>query len=98
VTFNKQNVDEDSEGLDVAFYLSNQAGDLRGIKKFNGANFPDGDDRSKLDKALIKSIKLIMNNGTGFNYTPAMNHRDMGIIRVTISKKVSLGATRDISF
>lgn len=88
VIFNKVDIDEDDEGLDIALYLSNQAGDTRTVKKFNGANNPGSDDQSKYGKLRIQSIKLMMNNGTGSNYTDSPAHNDIGVIRVVVQKKV----------
>jgi len=97
VVFKKQDIDdEDTEGLDIAFYLSNQAGDTRTLKKFNGANNPGVSDKSKFGKLTIKTMKLIMNNGVGSNYSDSPAHNDIGVIRVITEKKVSSTQTRDI--
>lgn len=97
VTFYKQDIDEEqSEGLDVALYLSNQSGDLRLTKKFNGANFPEDSDQSKYGKLTIDSISLIMNNGNGFNYDESTSHQDIGLIRVIIDKKIASDKSRKI--
>lgn len=93
VVFEKRDIDEDNEGLNIALYLSNQAADERGLKKFNGENFPDGDDKSKFGKLRIESMKLIMNNGVGTNYTTSTLHSDIGVLRVQFNKKVSSSRT-----
>ena len=96
VTFNKEDIDEDNEGLDVALYLSNQVGDARGLKKFNGSNNPGGDDKSKYGNLTITSMKLIMNNGIGSNYSESIGHNDVGQLRVVAQKKISGTQTRDL--
>jgi prepilin-type N-terminal cleavage/methylation domain-containing protein len=98
VTFNKIDIDEDDEGLDVSFFISNQVGDARTTKKFNGLNNIGSLDKSKLGKIKIKEIKLIMNNSTGSNYTDALVHYDLGLLRVVITKKVSNTTSRDVTF
>lgn len=96
VTFNKKDIDEVNEGLDVALYLSNQAGDARGLKKFNGSNNPGSNDLSNYGKLTITSMKLVMNNGTGNSYSESMGHNDIGQLRVVAQKKVSSNQTRDV--
>jgi hypothetical protein len=97
VIFEKQNIDEDNEGLDIALYLSNQAGDARTLKKFNGENNPDANDKSKFGKLTIKTLKLIMNNGIGSNYSDSVGHSDVGILRAIVEKKVSNTQNREIT-
>lgn len=89
ITFAKSDIDEETEGLDIALYLSDQVGTSRTLKKYNGENNPDTEDKSAVGKLKIKSIKLIMNNGTGSDYTDSPSHTDMGIIRVLLEKKLS---------
>lgn len=96
VVFEKQNIDEDAEGLDIALYLSNQAGDARTLKKFNGENNPGTDDKSNFGKLKIKTLKLIMNNGIGSNYADSSSHNDVGKISATIEKKNSSTGTREV--
>lgn len=98
VTFKKQNVDDiASEGLDIALYFSNQSGDTRSLKKFNGANNPGTNDKSKYGKLTIKSMKLIMNNTVlpGPNYPDQAGHSDIGILRAVVSRKTSLTTSKD---
>ena len=98
VTFYKENIDEDNEGLDIALYLANQSGDTRGLKKFNGANSTDDEDLSKFGKLTITSITLLMNNGTGSNYSQSPDrHNDIGQLRVLAKKKISYNQTRMIT-
>lgn len=47
VVFEKEDIDEDSEGLDISLYLANQDGDARTTKKLNGKNNPGAQDKSK---------------------------------------------------
>ncbi|MDP7320674.1 MAG: type II secretion system protein [Bacteriovoracaceae bacterium] len=96
VVFEKRNIDEENEGLDVALFLSNQAGDTRSLKKFNGSNNPGSNDQSQFGKIIIKSMKLIMNNGVGSNYADSSMHSDIGILRTVIEKKVSQSRTREL--
>lgn len=98
VTFKKQNVDDPAtEGLDIALYISNQAGDLRTLKKFNGANNPGTNDKSKVGKLIIKTMKLILNNPVipGPNYPDQAGHSDIGILRLVVERKTSLSSSRD---
>lgn len=95
VVFQKSNIDQDTEGLDVALFLSDQAGVNRSLKKFNGANNPAGNDKSQVHGIKITSLKLIMNNGTGSNYADSPLHSDIGIIRMMGQKRISSTKTRD---
>ncbi len=97
VTFKKSDHDEDTEGLDIALFLSNQDGDTRTLKKFNGANNPGSEDKSKFGKLTIKSIKLIMNNGVGTDYADSSAHNDVGVVRVVYTKKVSSTKERELT-
>lgn len=97
VTFKKKNIDQDNEGLDVSLYFSNQSGDQRTIKKFNGANNPGTDDKSLFGNLKIKSMKLIMNNGSGSNYNNAPLHHDIGVLRLIIEKKISTDKKREMT-
>lgn len=98
VVFEKENIDEETEGLNVSLYLSDQTGDLRGLKKFNGRDNPGGDDKSDFNTVSIKSMKLIMNNSVGSNYADSIFHSDVGIIRVSVEKKVGKNKTRDYEY
>jgi type II secretory pathway pseudopilin PulG len=98
VTFKKQNVDDSAtEGLDISLYYSNQTGDTRTLKKFNGANNPGTSDRSNFGKLIIKSIKLIMNNSVtpGPNYADKASHSDIGVLRAIVTRKTSMTTSRD---
>ncbi len=99
VVFKKSEIDDETaEGLDIALYFANQAGDQRTLKKFNGQDNPGTDDKSKFGKLTIKSLKLIMNNptGAGADYNNSSAHNDIGIIRAVLSKKMSSTQTREI--
>ncbi|MAX65966.1 MAG: hypothetical protein QF441_12665 [Bacteriovoracaceae bacterium] len=96
IVFKKKNIDENDEGLDIALYLSNQAGDARTLKKFNGENNPGTNDKSKFGRLKIKTLKLIMNNGIGSNYSDSLIHTDVGVLRAVVEKKVSTTQTRKI--
>jgi|GEM_PF-6299464 len=87
VKFYKKDIDQLNEGLNIALFLSNQAGDTRTLKKFNGEAFVGGgQDLSRYGKLKIKSMKLIMNNGVGANYANSPTHTDFGIIRTVFEK------------
>jgi type II secretory pathway pseudopilin PulG len=97
VTFNKEDIDEETEGLNISLYISNQEGDARGLKKLNGSNNPGANNKSKFGKLTIKSMKLIMNNGIGANYADSSGHKDLGIIRVVYDKKISVDNIRELT-
>lgn len=82
VQFEKRNIDEDNEGLNVELWLGNQAGTLR-TRKVISAIDPG---IRKYGKLTLKSIKLIMNNETGINYSNSSLHSDMGKIRLVYEK------------
>jgi len=92
VTFQKTNIDQDTEGLNVELWLSNQAGNTRTIKRFSGTNTT----KSTYGNITIKSIKLIMNNGTGINYSASTNHSDVGKLKIMIEKKMGTSDGRDL--
>lgn len=96
VVFEKEDIDEDSEGLDISLYLANQDGDARTTKKLNGKNNPGAQDKSKFGKLTINSMKLLMNNGVGANYADNASHTDIGVIRVEIDKKIAPNKTRQL--
>lgn len=98
VVFEKKSIDEESEGLDISLYLSNQAGDTRTSKRFNGENNTGSEDKSKFGRLTIKTLKLIMDNetGSGHNYPDNVDHNDIGVIRAVVEKKISASKTREI--
>ena len=92
VKFMKTNVDQDHEGLDVSLYLANQNGDRRTKKKFNGADNPGNNDKSKFGKVRILSMKLIFNNPTASsntNYIESSGHSDEAVLRVKVKRKLT---------
>jgi hypothetical protein len=90
VPFRKTNVDGNpqNEGKDVELWLSEVDGLTRSTKKYNGENNPGADDKSKTGKITIRSIKLVMNNGTG-NYPDSLSFSDIGELHIKIGKKSS---------
>lgn len=93
-SFQKKDVDEidkTTEGLDISLHLSNQAGDTKTLKKFNGANNVGAEDKSQFGNITINTLKLYMNNptGAGPNYPSGTNQSDFGIIRAIIKKRDS---------
>jgi hypothetical protein len=109
VTFKKKDIDfagvevnrgsaftEVSEGLDVDLWYSNVAGDSRTLKKFNGADSPGSDDKSKFGKLNITSMKLVMNNGLGGcsdNYCDGTDS-DTGQLVIIYEKKINSSQRR----
>lgn len=93
VTFNKVDIDEANEGLDVELFLSDQDGEARLTKKFSS----DASDPSThvYGKVKINSMVLRMDNGTGSNYSAEASHTDLGNLEVIIEKKVSPTKTRE---
>jgi hypothetical protein len=83
VTFKKVDIDQETEGLDLDLWLSNQQGSVRSLKKFSAADL----SKNTYGNIKIQSIKLIMNNGSGQNYTSSDNHSDVGKVKVVIEKK-----------
>ena len=92
VVFNKDDNDEDNEGLDVELFYSNQAGTLRSAKKLSGTD----PAANKYGKIRINSIKLIFDNGTGFDYSPAAQHSDIALLKIEYSKKASRKKWRNL--
>lgn len=92
VVFKKSDIDENDEGLDVELWLSNQAGDQRTKKKFSASD----NAFKKFGKIQIDELKLIMNNGTGFNYAQSPGHNDIGELRLTIQKRATTSQSRTI--
>ena len=99
VTFRKSDIDEDDEGLPIALYYANQDGTARLTKMFNGRDDnPGGEDKSVVGKLVLKSMKLHMNNGTGFDYTDMPVFTDPGVIRVIADKQIQAGKSREVTF
>ena len=92
VTFQKVNIDQDGEGLDLELWLSDQAGLNRTQKKFSATD----PAKIKYGKLKILSMKLVMNNQTGINYSVSPYHMDMGEIQIQVEKNVSETQTRVI--
>lgn len=92
VTFQKRNIDQETEGLDVELWFGDQQGNNRTTKKFSGTD----NTKNKYGNITIKSIKLLMNNGTGSNYTSSFGHSDIGKIKVLIEKKMGTNDGRDL--
>lgn len=92
VQFNKVDIDEDSEGMDVELWLSNQKGDARTTKKFSTSDSA----KNKYGQLKILSMKLLMNNESGINYSESSGHEDVGELRIQILKQVSETQTRTI--
>ena len=86
-TFRKSDIDnfQEDEGLEFEFFNSNQEGSARTEKLLSGSD----SSFNKFGKLTIKSIKLFMNvDILGDDYSPNENHRDQGIVRTTITKKI----------
>ena len=87
VVFQKIDVDETSktdEGLDVELSFSNQVGDARTKKVFSAIDT----NHNRFKKLTVKSIKLYLNNGQGFNFQEEPQHFDVGALIMTVVKKV----------
>lgn len=89
IVFKKDQIDgeDPTDGENVELYLSNVAGDTRQLRKF----YP-GADFGKLE---IKSIKLLMDNGVGFDYPEDPSDSDIGKIRVVIDRKFGPNNSRE---
>ncbi|PIP91780.1 MAG: hypothetical protein COW01_05335 [Bdellovibrionales bacterium CG12_big_fil_rev_8_21_14_0_65_38_15] len=83
VIFKKNLNDQDNEGLDIEFFLGNQLGTARTTKKYSGSD----SSANTYNGLTIKSIKLIFDNGTGFNYSTSSFHQDIAKIRLVFEKK-----------
>ncbi|WPU65192.1 type IV pilus modification PilV family protein [Peredibacter starrii] len=92
VTFQKTNIDENHEGLDVELWLGNAQGTARTNKKFSATDT----SKNTYGKLRITSMKLIMNNGTGTNYPENPFLVDFGELRVTVEKSVSETQKRSV--
>lgn len=79
LTFNKSNIDEPGEGIDVELYYSNAAGDARSSKRYSASD----SNNNRLGKLTLTSIKFLMDNEVIGDYGPAPEHFDIGHIRVT---------------
>ncbi len=82
VKFQKKNIDEANEGLDVELWLSDFKGEKRTIKKFSAQD----STKSSYGRIKITSMKLVMNNQTGIDYPEISWHTDIGELRVKIEK------------
>ncbi len=82
VGFEKKDIDEQGEGLDVELYFGNQVGDKRQTLKLSSTDTK----AKKFGRLEIQSIKLLMNNGQGFNYTTSFGHSDVGVLQVNYKK------------
>ena len=83
VIFQKINIDDiATEGLDVELWVADQAGTARKSKRVSAsdANF------TKFGALKMDSIKLVLNNGSGTNYTVNPAHSDVGVLRLKYSK------------
>ena len=81
VTFKKQDIDGDGEGLDVELYASSQDGKTRIQKMFSAIESP----LNQYGSFTIKSIKLLMNTGSpGSGYSENEGHEDIGVLRVRV--------------
>lgn len=93
VIVNKSAVDEIGEGIDLELGFSNQGGDQLQQKKFSAID----PDYQKFGKLTIKSIRLVLNNGTGFDYQETFLHEDMAEVVVTYDKKIAVDNSREIT-
>lgn len=94
VKFEKSEIDEEGEGLEVELFYANQAGDARSQKRFSGIDSAF----SKFGKIEIKSISLRMNNGNGFDYSPSAKHSDIGQLIVALKKQIAPKKYREMAF
>jgi|GEM_PF-3450257 len=93
VIFQKINIDDiATEGLDVELWVADQAGTARKSKRVSAsdANF------TKFGALKMDSIKLVLNNGSGTNYTVNPAHSDVGVLRLKYSKALSPGKTKSM--
>ncbi len=101
VIFKKSENDNETEGIDISLYNSNIEGTSRTLKKFNGANNPGDNDKSKFGKLTIKSMKLIFNNpdadgALNWDYEDSSSINDVAILRVVIEKKITATTVREM--
>lgn len=94
VTFNKSNIDQDGEGLDVELYLSDQSGENRGLKKISATD----PSKSKYGGLYLTGLKLVMNNLPGADYAESPNHVDQGEIRLELEKSFNKKRDRKMKY
>lgn len=100
IKFKKEEHDDlldETNGLNISLWLTNQYGDRLTKKLFNGENFPEDDDKSRFGDIRIKSIKLYFDNPTGHlseNYPIAFVFNDIASLVVTYSSRISVKNTR----
>lgn len=82
VKFNKTSADEESEGLNVELWMSNQAGNIRTVKKLSATD----SSKNTYGKLNIISMKLLFKNGVGSNYSQSTGHNDIGELRITYQR------------
>jgi prepilin-type N-terminal cleavage/methylation domain-containing protein len=93
VTFKKSNIDDlITEGLSVELWLADQAGVIRKTKKLSGTDT----SVNKFSGLKINSIKLVMNNGTGSDYVASASHSDIGVLRLSFERPLTVGKTKAI--
>lgn len=90
VLFRKANNDEDTEGLEVELWLSDQKGENRTVKKFSGKD----PKFNTFGKIQIESIKVIFNNDVARDYLEMPAHGDIAELRINYLKKISSSQTR----
>ncbi len=92
IVFKKSDIDSLVDAIDVEFFISNQKGNKRSIKKFSGVD----PIKSKYGRLKIKSIKLTMNNpietedeekeDCGEDYCPSLLHSDIGLLQIILEE------------
>lgn len=94
VTFFKEDVDEEGEGLEIELWLSNQAGDIRTTKKLSASD----PNRNQVGSLEIRDMKLRFPNDTPDNYEESIGHNDIGEIIIMAQKKINMNTTRELTF
>lgn len=91
ISFRKVNIDGNpsTEGKNVELWLSDVDGVARTIKKFNGEDNPGSNDKSKQGRISIRSMKLVLNNNPGINYSDSTSFSDIGELHIKIGKRNS---------
>ena len=88
VTFKKRDIDSLNSGKTFELFSkvkNHQTGQISRIKRYSS-----NDPAFKKFKNLeIKNIKLVMDNGSGFNYGPSQGYSDSGKLIVDIEKTLS---------
>ena len=81
IKFYKKDIDEplEDEGIETEFYRKAYDGSLK--KMFSSVG-----DESKYRQIEITSIKLVMNNGEGFNYPANEKINDTGVFHIRYKK------------